>query len=255
MADTLATLKEQHQVSPVAPLSQILAPRYMTRSRACSDVKVADEESSRVENSEDVVSITTAEEKPDLSSDESGSHTTISDSSSTSDSPVKTDASESLGSEIGSKRKAQTASPINASASQSVPSARKRGRHKEYTAPTGVWKTNGGYISTIYVGNRRIYGPLRDNPQEAGYDRQRLIEAKAFVKSELEMRNFIATLKTNPSSIVASGVSTPIEQSYPTPSISAAVSQIRKVRPVLTTVTSTPLTIDPIADNEYSTTT
>jgi hypothetical protein len=65
------------------------------------------------------------------------------------------------------------------------------------------WKTNGGYISTIYVGNRRIYGPLRDNPEEAGYDRQRLIEAKSFVKSEIEMRNYIATLKTNPSSLVS----------------------------------------------------
>ena len=242
MADTLATLKEQHQVSPVAQLSQILAPRYITRSRTSSDVRGDSEVASKTERSEDVVSIDTMEEKHDLSADETGTHSTVSETLSTSDSPMK--SSVSVKSENMKKRKSATIN-ANASASQQQQEIRKRGRHKEYTAPTGVWKTNGGYISTIYVGNRRIYGPLRDNPEEAGYDRQRLIEAKTFVKNEIEMRNFIATLKTptsgsvTPTAALTSAL-TPAVQQPPLPS-----STQRRVKPVLTTITSIPTTIEP----------
>ena len=118
---------------------------------------------------------------------------------------------------------------------QSAASAsRKRGRHKEYTAPTGVWKTNGGYISTIYVGNRRIYGPLRDNPEEAGVDRQKLIEAKSFAKTEVDMRNFIATLKGGV--IVKQPITHEAE-------LSAAISSPKRRKPLLTTISSAPTTI------------
>ena len=115
---------------------------------------------------------------------------------------------------------------------------RKRGRHKEYTAPTGVWKTNGGYISTIYVGNKRIYGPLRESPVEAGYDRQKLIEAKTFVRNELEMRRFIVSLKTTsspPPFVSSEQQQLPIK---PTPT-----SRERRQRPELTTIQSGPMMI------------
>ena len=247
MADTLATLKEQHQVSPVAQLSHILAPRYLTRSRASSEVK--ENESPRAGTSEDVVSVDTEEVKHESSADESGMHTTASETSSATDSPSKNGGVNVDEPRAPQKRK-NASNAINASVTQQ----RKRGRHKEYTAPTGVWKTNGGYISTIYVGNRRIYGPLRDNPEDAGVDRQRLIEAKTFVKTEIEMRNFIATLKQQ-SPTGGSTRATETTQSVDPSSlfivsggpsnVSRRLPQANKQRPVLTTITSAPTTIEP----------
>ena len=89
MADTLATLKEQHQVSPVAQLSQILAPRYLTRSRASSEVK--EENSPRLDSSDDAVSVDTDELKHESSADESATRTTASDASTAPHSPTKSD--------------------------------------------------------------------------------------------------------------------------------------------------------------------
>ena len=246
MADTLATLKEQHQVSPVAQLSQILAPRYLTRSRASSEVK--EEDSTRVESSDDTVSVDTDELKNESSADESAVRTTASDASTTLHSPTKSDCETMETTYVGQKRKT-ISNATNASVSQQ----RKRGRHKEYTAPTGVWKTNGGYISTIYVGNRRIYGPLRDNPEDAGVDRQKLIDAKTFVKTEIEMRNFIANLKQQSGGSVRVPVAA--VQSVTDPSslfiVSGPASVSRRPiqrRPVLTTITSAPTTIEPMED-------
>ena len=251
MADTLATLKEQHQVSPVAQLSQILAPRYLTRSRASSDN--LDHESRRIDQSEDAVSVDTDELKHDSSADESAIPTTASETSSGIESPTKIDCVSSVETNYANQKRKTITNATNASVSQQ----RKRGRHKEYTAPTGVWKTNGGYISTIYVGNRRIYGPLRDNPEDAGIDRQKLIEAKTFVKTEIEMRNFIATLKLQSAGSVrtpvASSAASLVNAQSVDPSslfiVSGPVTHVSRrstqKRPVLTTITSAATTIEP----------
>lgn len=243
MADTLATLKEQHQVSPVAQLSQILAPRYLTRSRASSEV--IEDESRPIDSSEDRVSVDTDELKHESSADESAIPTTASDTSSALESPTKSDCVSSMETSYPTQKRKAITNATNAS----VTNQRKRGRHKEYTAPTGVWKTNGGYISTIYVGNRRIYGPLRDNPEEAGIDRQKLIEAKTFVKTEIEMRNFIATLKQQS----GGSVRTPMAASVDPSSLFVVSGPVLHVsrrstqkRPVLTTITSAATTIEPI---------
>jgi hypothetical protein len=246
MADTLATLKEQHHVSPVAQLSQILAPRYLTRSRASSEVK--EEDSSRIDSSDDTVSVDTDELKHESSADESAIPTTASDASIAHDSPTKSDCVTVETTYVGQKRKT-ISNATNASVSQQ----RKRGRHKEYTAPTGVWKTNGGYISTIYVGNRRIYGPLRDNPEDAGVDRQKLIDAKSFVKTEIEMRNFIANLKQQSGGSVRVPVAAVHSVTDPSSLfiVSGPTSVSRRSpqrRPVLTTITSAPTTIEPMED-------
>lgn len=73
---------------------------------------------------------------------------------------------------------------------------KKRGRRKSYDAVAGVWKTNGGYISTVYIGRKRIYGPLRETPEAAGHDRLLMIEAKnSFVTNENEMRQYLQQLR------------------------------------------------------------
>lgn len=199
MSDTLAALKEENHLSDVTQISQIFAPRYMTRSR----VTLPDRDSSTVYE---------IEEKS-VKSEE--------------------DFVESLATAPSDRDEEPVMVPVSAVA----PIVRKRGRHKEYTAPTGVWKTNGGYISTIYVGNKRIYGPLRENPVEAGFDRQRLIEAKAsaMVRNEPEMRSFIQSLKTGGKPFVCNNQLLPI-----TPT-----TNNKRPRPLLTTIQSGPTTIVP----------
>ena len=171
MSDTLATLKEENHLSDVTHISQIFAPRYMTRSRV-------------IPESHEVV----AKMSEDLKHEDGHSH----DSLATAPSEFEDDVEPPV--VTTPSPPAKRSLPVGFQ--QDEPAVRKRGRHKEYTAPTGVWRTNGGYISTIYVGNKRIYGPLRDNPVDAGYDRQQLIDAKAFVRTEVEMRRFILSLKT-----------------------------------------------------------
>jgi hypothetical protein len=124
--------------------------------------------------------------------------------------------------------------------------SRKRGRHKEYVAPTGVWKTNGGYISTIYVGNRRIYGPLRVTPAEAGKDRERLTEAKAYVKNEAEMRNFILSLKSSKDIDIVNTLAVLSSNNSIVPMVPTRAVKKRKIAPKkqLTTITSTTVSIN-----------
>ena len=200
----LATLKEENQLEPGTLISQVFAPRYMTRSRVVSDSKSDVHSSSKHSVDESPVHLaneqSTKESLPAVSSEWETSSDTQAPGSETA--VVDTPSGSSVG---------------------AVSSKRKRGRHKEYTAPTGVWKTNGGYISTIYVGNRRIYGPLRENPEEAGVDRQKLIEAKAFAKTEADMRSFIATLKTGGSLA---------------PRPTAPERSVKRKRPLLTTCIS-----------------
>jgi hypothetical protein len=242
----LATIKEEHQIAPSALISHVFAPRYLTRSRASSaskeEILKAPEESGKSFSSLDdihtnppSVGIRPDFQKPDRPSTPVA---TPSEWETASDTPTNLRAS---------ARPYSPVSPIGHLSSTTAASAsRKRGRHKDYTAPTGVWKTNGGYISTIYVGNRRIYGPLRDNPEEAGADRQRLIEAKSFAKTEAEMRGYIATLKG-----VSSFVKLDAPVNQPVPITTEDHRQLlKKQKPLLTTITSGPTTIE-AEDNRY----
>ncbi|KAF4684115.1 hypothetical protein FOZ62_021847 [Perkinsus olseni] len=68
-------------------------------------------------------------------------------------------------------------------------------RKKEYAAPPGVWKNSGGYISTVYVNKRRIYGPLRKTLAESVRDREEMLIAKENHASEEEIRELVAALK------------------------------------------------------------
>ncbi|EER16026.1 hypothetical protein Pmar_PMAR003489 [Perkinsus marinus ATCC 50983] len=68
-------------------------------------------------------------------------------------------------------------------------------RKKEYAAPPGVWKNSGGYISTVYVNKRRIYGPLRKTLAESVRDREEMLIAKERHASEEEIRELVAALK------------------------------------------------------------
>lgn len=254
MADTLATIKVEYNVAQIATLSQMLAPRYMTRSRAT--VEGGEPVVNFAKSVNDSTSETTVEDKIDIQHDDAPS--TASSGKSIVGSSSKSGA--------GVKRRFPTPPLEDSGILVSTPQPKKRGRHKEYTAPTGVWKTNGGYISTIYVGNRRIYGPLRDNPDDAGIDRQKLIEAKSFVRNEVEMRSFISTLKASPNPInVEAGdpnnyfvitPRTPTTLTQPitqvlrqTAPATAPVTHIHKTiqrtrKPILSTITSGPTTID-----------
>ncbi|KAF4696916.1 Gen1p, variant 2 [Perkinsus olseni] len=73
--------------------------------------------------------------------------------------------------------------------------ARSVGRRKDYAAPPGVWKNSGGYVSTVYVNKRRLYGPLRRTVTEATEDRRRLLSAKESHATESEVRDLIASMR------------------------------------------------------------
>ena len=218
----LATLKEENKLAPTALISQVFAPRYMTRSRAVSE-NIASDEAPKFDEDDVAPPLATVK----LVTNPTPQNSNEWESSSDTQAPP---------SEL-----AAIDTPSSQAGSASL-SSRKRGRHKEYTAPTGVWKTNGGYISTIYVGNRRIYGPLRDNPEEAGLDRQKLIEAKSFAKTEADMRTFIASLKGGNTSnfVITNSQPTPTEPSHGERSTTSA----KRKRPTLTTCTSTTTIIE-----------
>ncbi|EER07961.1 short-chain dehydrogenase, putative [Perkinsus marinus ATCC 50983] len=68
-------------------------------------------------------------------------------------------------------------------------------RKKEYLAPPGVWKNSGGYISTVYINKRRIYGPLRQTLTESVRDREQMLLAKERGASEDEIRELVVNIK------------------------------------------------------------
>jgi hypothetical protein len=216
----LATLKEENKLPSTALLSEVFAPRYMTRSRVMAEVNSKNE----FPDSEPVVRDTISQLAKEPRVVESNPNPIIEwETSSDTQAP------------------SSEAAPVDTPSSQGVSShssSRKRGRHKEYTAPTGVWKTNGGYISTIYVGNRRIYGPLRERPEDAGMDREKLLQAKSFAKTEADMRTFIASLKGgNTSQFVTNSPPTnnPSHNNNPE---EKSVNIAKRKRPMLTTCTS-----------------
>lgn len=227
----LATIKEENHLAPGALVSEVFAPRYMTRSKAVCEPKGS-----------------TGEDRS-ISSDSNSSGLAEQQSSRES---FQTTASE-WETETYSETQSSAFAPEyvalvhSVESHEEVSSGRKRGRHKEYTAPTGVWKTNGGYISTIYVGNKRIYGPLRDSPEEAGVDRQKLIEAKAFATTEPEMRSFIATLKQTSALlhlVTKQQQELSTQSTEPITKRTTSVKQPSHRRRHLSTVTSTAMTIE-----------
>ncbi|EER12947.1 hypothetical protein Pmar_PMAR000682 [Perkinsus marinus ATCC 50983] len=78
------------------------------------------------------------------------------------------------------------------------------GRRKSYGAPPGVWRNPYGYVSTVYVNKKRVYGPLRKTIEDASRDREAMVQAKEYVTSVEEMRAFVREfLKPNPHGGVA----------------------------------------------------
>lgn len=70
------------------------------------------------------------------------------------------------------------------------------GRKKKYDAPPGVWRNSGGFISTVYINKKRVYGPLRRDVNDAVRDREEMSIAKTFIRSEEGMRAFVSEMKT-----------------------------------------------------------
>jgi hypothetical protein len=78
----------------------------------------------------------------------------------------------------------------------SSPSAIERnGRKKKYDAPPGVWRNSGGFISTVYINKKRVYGPLRREVADAVKDREEMLMAKQVIFSEEGMRAFVQGMK------------------------------------------------------------
>ncbi|KAF4690038.1 hypothetical protein FOZ60_000701 [Perkinsus olseni] len=68
-------------------------------------------------------------------------------------------------------------------------------RKKDYSAPPEVRKNSGGYISTVYINKRRVYGPLRQTLEESVRDREQMLLAKERGASEDEIRDLVITMK------------------------------------------------------------
>ncbi|EER03077.1 hypothetical protein Pmar_PMAR001821 [Perkinsus marinus ATCC 50983] len=64
-------------------------------------------------------------------------------------------------------------------------------RRKDYDAPTGVWRNPYGFVSTIYVEKRRVYGPLRKTVEAASRDREALLNVKYSITSVEDMKAFV----------------------------------------------------------------
>ena len=71
----------------------------------------------------------------------------------------------------------------------------RNGRKKKYDAPPGVWRNSGGFISTVYINKKRVYGPLRRDVNDAVRDREEMLLAKSVIQSEEGMRAFVQGMK------------------------------------------------------------
>lgn len=76
----------------------------------------------------------------------------------------------------------------------------KHGRKKKYDAPPGVWRNSGGFISTVYINKKRVYGPLRREVADAVRDREEMLLAKEMIHTEEAMRAFVLGMKERSSS-------------------------------------------------------
>ena len=75
------------------------------------------------------------------------------------------------------------------------PTADRNGRKKKYDAPPGVWRNSGGFISTVYINKKRVYGPLRRDVNDAVRDREEMLLAKSVIHTEEGMRAFVQGMK------------------------------------------------------------
>ena len=71
----------------------------------------------------------------------------------------------------------------------------RNGRKKKYDAPPGVWRNSGGFISTVYINKKRVYGPLRRDVNDAVRDREEMLLAKSVINTEEGMRAFVQGMK------------------------------------------------------------
>jgi hypothetical protein len=71
----------------------------------------------------------------------------------------------------------------------------RNGRKKKYDAPPGVWRNSGGFISTVYINKKRVYGPLRRDVSDAVRDREEMLMAKSVINTEEGMRAFVQAMK------------------------------------------------------------
>jgi len=71
----------------------------------------------------------------------------------------------------------------------------RNGRKKKYDAPPGVWRNSGGFISTVYINKKRVYGPLRREVGDAVRDREEMLMAKTVINNEEGMRAFVQGMK------------------------------------------------------------
>ena len=70
-------------------------------------------------------------------------------------------------------------------------------RPRQFGASTGVWRTPAGhYISAIYVGKRRFYGPVRVSQDEAAADRRLMDDVKRENPNDIKgIQHLISELK------------------------------------------------------------
>ena len=80
----------------------------------------------------------------------------------------------------------------------------RNGRKKKYDAPPGVWRNSGGFISTVYINKKRVYGPLRREVADAVRDREEMLEAKLVIHTEEGMRVFVQGMKERCASLSSS---------------------------------------------------
>ncbi len=90
---------------------------------------------------------------------------------------------------VSKKSRKTYSSPVHES------SLDRNGRKKKYDAPPGVWRNSGGFISTVYINKKRVYGPLRRDVNDAVRDREEMLLAKSVILTEEGMRAFVQGMK------------------------------------------------------------
>lgn len=95
---------------------------------------------------------------------------------------------------INVSKRARKSLPSNQGVSVSN-SMDRNGRKKKYDAPPGVWRNSGGFISTVYINKKRVYGPLRRDVNDAVRDREEMLLAKSVIHTEEGMRAFVQGMK------------------------------------------------------------
>ena len=96
---------------------------------------------------------------------------------------------------ISVSKRQRKGSPVRESTTHNSSGMDRNGRKKKYDAPPGVWRNSGGFISTVYINKKRVYGPLRRDVADAVKDREEMLLAKEVIKTEEGMRSFVQGMK------------------------------------------------------------